>query len=64
MSPLIFYFFDRFFFSKDFFKIYKSSKCDVFYNLIYILQYCSYDISNKLTLVNKVLFYNLNSKLL
>lgn len=64
MSPLIFYFFDRFFFSKDFFKIYKSLKCDVFYNLIYILQYCSYDISNKLTLVNKVLFYNLNSKLL
>jgi hypothetical protein len=62
MSPLIFYFLDRFFFPKDFFNICKTSKYDVYYNLICVLQYRNYDFSNKLTLVNKLLLHNLNSK--
>ncbi len=62
MSPLIFYFLNRFFTPKIFFNICETSKHEVFYNLICILQHCSYNISNTLTLSNKVLLCYLNSK--
>ena len=62
MSPLIFYFFNRFFSPKDFFKISKISKSEACYNLISILQYRNYGISNKLVFVNRLFLYNLNPK--
>lgn len=61
MSPLIFYFLNRFFSPKNFFNICETSKYEVFFNLIRVLQHHSYDISNTLTLANKALLYNLNS---
>lgn len=62
ICPLIFYSLNRFFFPKHFLNIYKTSKDKAFNNLIYILQFHSYNILNKLTLPNKLLLTNLNSK--
>ena len=62
MSPLVFYFLNRFFSPKTFFNICGISKNEVFYHLISILQHRSYDIFKSLTLANKILLYNLNSK--
>jgi hypothetical protein len=62
ICPLIFYSLHRFFLPKDFINSYKISKDDAFKNLIYILQFHSYNIINKLTLPNKLLLTTLNSK--
>lgn len=62
-SPLIFYVLNRFFFPKDFLsKVCKITKSQAFYGLICILQCHSYQIVDKLTLVNKLLLHSLNSK--
>ena len=62
ICPLIFYSLNRFFFPKDFFNTYKTSKEDAFNKLISILQLHNYNIFNKLTLPNKLLLINLNSR--
>ena len=62
MFPLIFYFLGKFLFLKDFLKISKLSKNEVFHGLVSILQYCNYNIANKLIYCNKLFVYNLNRK--
>jgi hypothetical protein len=61
MSPLIFYFLNRFLFSKHFFNLCKTSKQQAFYNLISILEYHNYNILTNLISTNKLLLTNLNS---
>jgi hypothetical protein len=62
MSPLIFYFLNRFFFPKKFFSVCEAFKHEIFYNLICVLEYRSHDISNKLISGRRFLFHSLNTK--
>ena len=62
MFPLIFYLLGKFLFLKDFSKISKFSKNEVFHGLVSILQHGNYDIANKLIFCNKLFLRNLNRK--
>lgn len=61
LSPLIFYFLNRFFFTKEFAYVSKMSIDKSFSNLICLLRYRNYLILNKLLLGNKLFLLQLKS---